>query len=295
MSQYAKYQTYMWCTTNYLARIESLVALAQDLFQNTPSNERLELLASLLPTSDHWEASLKPFLDIAQKRSCSITSPLGGLVYLLERHDSHQFEGGLSYDQNRLTLAFRLSYYVTKILTAFKAEFSQVSRESTYLYLPLAIQLIDDELNDEGSVGILSSENYEARSDAREIVSDARLLFGDLAHITKMRDVGTPGFVGFWQNILNDLNGNGPKIYRLAEACARVLSERDAFIDTSAAEKYLQSAIRASGPSNPFILAATIDAYKGSIQGTAAAQNLCNQLVADLTGLGDMNEHDGKS
>lgn len=269
--------------------------MAQDILKSVPSNERLELLGSLLPTCGQWEASLKPFLDLPQKRSRSITSPLGGLVYLLEPGVFNQLQSGLSYDQSQLTLAYRLSYYVIKILAAHNTDYSQISsRESTFLYLPLAIQLIDDELNDEGSVGILSSENYEARNGARDIVSDGRLLFSDLAQKTEVDGNKSPGFVKFWQNMLSELNGNGPRVYRLSEACARIVSERETFGTTSSAEESLQAAIRASGPSNPFALGTTIDAYKWSIQGTSAAEGLCNRLVADLTGLGDMNEPDGK-
>ncbi|KAM5483810.1 hypothetical protein McanCB56680_002912 [Microsporum canis] len=270
--------------------VDSLVTIAREASNRTAANDISSLLPSLLPQESSWKGSLEQFLMIAPKQSCSIMSPLGGAVYILDSSHNLETLHTLPRDRDNLTLAFRITYYVTKVLHFIETrDIPLPFLENIFTYLPLAIQLIDDELSIEESTTILYIHTPEAKVIATEIVSEARVLMN--GWIQRSCTTDAPGeadarsFVSFWERNLCNIEGNGPRAYRFAENFARIISERDAIAPTPPAESKLQAAIRVPKHSNPFVLIATVVGYRDSIISTQIAGRLCNQLVADLTGL----------
>ncbi|KAK2870551.1 hypothetical protein FQN49_003105 [Arthroderma sp. PD_2] len=277
--------------------VDSLVTIVQELLHQASANDEPQLVLNLLPPQGAWEAALKPFLEVSPKHSCSITSPLGGAVYILDPLRSPEALHILQRDREKFSLAFRIAYYVTKILYSIDMEHIPLpSLETIFVYLPLAIQLIDDELSVDGSTTILYLHTPEARATAGEIVSEARKLMNGWIKKSftteTSREAEQRSFVSFWKKSVSKNEGSGPRAYRFAETFTRIVAERDALGPIPLADSALQAAIKSSGPSNPFILIAAVAGYRDSIIGTQTAGRLCNQLVADMTGLEDTDNTD---
>lgn len=163
----------------FLLRIDVLSDMAQDLLRNTGPTDLHPLLIDIFPAGALWKASLEPFLKLPIRLSTSITSPLGGTVNLLNNNLSTTAQQNLidvQRDSAGASSAFRLITYVVKILSLpnVLASLDAHQRESLFYYLPLALQLIDDDVSIEGSVGIIGLELSEDRDEALEIVNDGR-------------------------------------------------------------------------------------------------------------------------
>jgi hypothetical protein len=127
-----------------------------------------------------------------------------------------------------------------------------------------------------------------------DLVSEARLLIKDWIQIdTQHKQNGGADISTFWSNQFDSLRGDSPKAYRIAEALAKLMSERNSLGATSSPGSYLEQAKRAQGPSNPFHFACVISAFKDSISSTPFGTRLCNEWVADITGLDPNNEAEG--
>ncbi|KAL1960846.1 hypothetical protein VTO42DRAFT_5829 [Malbranchea cinnamomea] len=270
--------------------LDSLISISEELLLRTPSEARPSVLSQLLPTSEQWEKSLKSFLCIPPKRSSSLISPLAGTVYLVKTptpESTSSTLGSAPRDATHFSLAYRLAFYVTKLLSFSSIDHATEKLRSTlFYYLPLAIQLIDDDLNIEHSTGVMSFVTPEVRDECAELISEARLIMKNWLH-------EYPSFVDIWEQRLYKLTDDTPETYRVAEALVRTVSEKDALGKLSSAEASLQFAEQASGPGNPFLLPTVLAAYRNSIAGIPSSTKLCNRLIADLTGLDSLPEVDG--
>lgn len=274
--------------------LDSLVNLSKDLLSAKPAEVKAGLLSQLLPTKEQWEAALQPFLHIPPNASSSLISPIAGAVYLVDRQTSQPMasnQKSVDRDYNQFSLAFRLAYYTTKVLCANPLDglAAAQSRQGLFLYLPLAIQLIADDLNIANSTGVVTFDMSESRDECAELVSEARLI------LNGWLGEANSGFVDFWEERLHGLKDNTAEAYRTAEAFVRIVSEKDALGKLRSAESSLQFAEQTSGSLSPFILPATVAAYGNSIAGTAASVKLCNRLIADLTGLDALSDSEGLS
>ena len=199
-------------------------------------------------------------------------------------------QNSVDRDYNQCSLAYRLAYFVANMLIRIpQPDYleSKELRERLFLYLPLAIQLIDDDLNVEGSTGVVALDVPDIRDDCVNLVSEVRLIMKGWV------DEADSGLVKFWEDRLRDLRDDTAQTYRTAEVFTRIVSEKDSIGKLGSAESSFQLAEQMSGSSTPFILPTVLAAYRNSIAGAAASIRLCNRLIADLTGLDTLAENEG--
>lgn len=263
--------------------------MAQDLLQSTESADIHTLLVDILPSDDLWRTSLEPFLKLPIRLSTSITSPLGGVVNLLNNDLSATAQQDLldvHRDSAGSSSAYRLVAYVVKILSSpnVLASLNPNQRGSLFYHLPLALQLIDDDVSIEGSVGIIGLEFSEDREEALEIVSGGRSLmsqwirseirFSDNDHST------AEDLLALWEAKVGSLNDLSPESYRIGQAYAKVMSG----VDVTKTSDALTSLAREIRKYNPIRAAAEIAVWGPALSSSPSGTRLCNELIADGTG-----------
>lgn len=284
--------------TNSFDSVESLIAIVQEVLDQSSTDDSPKLLLSLLPRESSWKAALDPYFEVPPKRSCSIMSPLGGAVHIIDAPRNLDILRTLPRDRDGFPIAFRLAYYVTKLLTAVGIDAVPLPPlENVFTYFPLVIQLVDEELSIDESTAILYPLTSDTRTIATEIVSEARILMNGWIQKSCTADTayraGARSFISFWERIVYNFEGISPRAYRFAECFARIMAERDAIRPTPSADGKLKAAMETPGLSNPFVLIATIVGYRDSIIETQTVSKLCNQLVADMMGLKDTDNIGG--
>lgn len=218
---------------------------------------------------------------------------------MVERPKEKNKAISLPQDSSQLPLASRLILYVIKMLTSGTADVADPQLRSTlFLYLPLAVQLIEDDMSMEGSTGILPLDAFNARGDFVELVSRSRHYINQWIYSSKTGlssdDDAPTDALNFWQNQLEHVQGNNPKTFRLAEVYTKVMSERDSLGKVGFAESSFELAQKLNVPSNPFVMVAVITAFRTSLGNTPVITTLCNQMVAQATGLDEFGEVEGR-
>lgn len=275
-------------------RVESLINIAEDLLRNAAPEEKPQVAASIFPSQESWKSALEPFLGLPPRASTAITGVLGGVVYLVDRDlsgSSRQKLESVPRDSDRCSSAFRLTSYVTKILSSSKiVEFLRPEERNTlFYYLPLAIQLIDDDLSIEGCNGITGLEMPEEREEYLESVSQGRTLVNNWIRSESPLDSENGASLGatmatFWEQKLEALEDTSPESYRVGEAFVRIMSERDS-ASTSKSTDFLTNLSKQIRTSNAIRSAAWIAVLRPSLVSIPAGTRLCNELISDATGL----------
>jgi [phosphatase 2A protein]-leucine-carboxy methyltransferase len=276
--------------------VDSLVNLAEEVLLKTPPETRPQVFTRLLPSNDHWNHSLQAFMRIPPKLSSSLISPLGGTVYLVNRSAPEAGVDAEPRDSNNYTLAHRLALYVTRLLSQHSfTEIGKISHPRLFHNLPLVIQLIDDDLNQRDTTGILILDSSEVRDECAELVSCARRHINEWIHSAAnplaVRDSAT--VVPFWEHRMSELRTDAPKVYRIAEAFVKVVSEREAMGLFSTAEPSLMIAEQMPAATAPLVLPACLAAYKQTLIQSPSSTKLCNRLISDLTDLGNLPDYEG--
>ncbi|KAL2006708.1 hypothetical protein VTN00DRAFT_9376 [Thermoascus crustaceus] len=279
--------------------VESLINIAKDLIRNAAPEEKPQVAASVFPSQESWKSAMEPFLGLPPRASTAITGVLGGVVYLVDRGlsgSSRQKLESVPRDSDRCSSAFRLTSYVTKILSSSKiVEFLRPEERNTlFYYLPLAIQLIDDDLSIEGCNGITGLEMPEEREEYLEIVSQGRTLVNNWIRSESPLDSENGASLGatmaaFWEQKLEALEDTSPESYRVGEAFIRIMSERDS-LSMSNSTDFLTNLSKQIRTSNAVRSAAWIAVLRPSLVSIPAGTRLCNELISDATGLDPKNK-----
>lgn len=268
-----------------IRRVDVLVNIAEDLLRNAKAQELHDLANSVIPGCEMWRQSLEPFFGLPPRPSTAITSPLGGIVHLVNSKLSDSFWEkleGVSRDSNRASSAFRLTSYATRVL-AIPNVFESLDigqRETLFYYFPLAVQLIDDDLSIEGSIGITGLELSEDREEYMDIVNKGRSVINNWAQGAKDKDLASDALSTFWERTIETISDTSPESYRLGEVFAKIMPEvaahksRDAFMQLA----------REIRKMNPVRAAATLAVWGPEMVSNPAGTRLCNELVAEVTG-----------
>ncbi|OKL63677.1 hypothetical protein UA08_00924 [Talaromyces atroroseus] len=269
--------------------IDVLSDMAQDLFRNTKPADLHSLLIDIFPSDGLWKESLGPFLELPIRLSTSITSPLGGAVNLLSNDLSSTAQQDLTNvqrDSVGASSAFRLATYVVKILSLpnVLVSLNAQQRESLFYYLPLALQLIDDDVGIEASIGIVGLELSEDRDEALEVVSDGRSIISQWTHSdTRLSDNGRTiqeDLLGLWELRVGALDDLSPESYRIGQAYVKIISGVDATKGSDA----LTGLAREIRKYNPIRAASELAVWGPSLSLSPSGTRLCNELIADVTG-----------
>ncbi|KAF9890319.1 hypothetical protein FE257_005985 [Aspergillus nanangensis] len=272
--------------------IESLLDIAEELIHSKPEDLK-RIAKDILPSRQSWETALLPFLELPPRSSTSITSPLGGIVHLLDRKLSDNFwnrHENIPRDSSRCSSAFRLTFFTVKILSGFDASgyLGPEELETLYYNLPLAVQLVDDDLSIENCNGITGLEVAEQREDYMEIVYEGRKVISGWAQSTE----ALPSTViSFWESKLETLGGVSPADFRVGEAFVKIMQSGDLSVKPKSPEEIVQLC-RDVRTANPIRSASWMTVLKDSVVSNPAGTRLCNELVADSTGLKPQDDND---
>ncbi|KAL4895806.1 hypothetical protein BDV59DRAFT_173180 [Aspergillus ambiguus] len=272
--------------------ITSLLNIAEDLLHNAKPDEIGRIAKDILPTRQVWDQALQPFLEMPLRSSISITSPLGGIVSLTDRQISDEFQKryeNISRDSSRCSSAFRLSYYAIKLLSLFdiSGQMDPEDLETLILNLPLAVQLIDDDLSIENSNGISGIELPEQREDYIDLVNEGRKVINKW---TQSKDAISTTVVSLWESKLESLSGTSPVDYRVGEAFVKVLQSGD-MAGVSKSSEEITKLCKDVRTANTVRSASSLLVFKPQVLSNPAGTRLCNELIADSTGLKPQDEN----
>lgn len=265
-----------------------LSGMAQDLIQNTEAQDLGSLLADIFPSYDLWEKSTEQFSRLSIRYSTSITSPLGGAVYLV---NNDSFMTGrpdldaIRRDSDGASSAFRLTTYVVKILSSADVleSLHAKQREGLFYHLPLALQLMDDDASIEGSIGLNGPRLREDNDEILETVSEGRSTIRQWIHLDTRLDNGrsiSEDFLALWDQKVAVLDNTSPESYRIGQAYAKIKSE----VDITKSSDALTALAREVRKYNPIRAAAELAVWGPVLAATSSGTRLCNELIADATG-----------
>lgn len=273
-----------------------MVSIAEEIFDAAQTRGHLQLL---LPSRSQWQLALAPFMRIPPLKTEAINNSLKGIVYLVENLTDARPEQ-VSRDLEGFTSAFRFAFYITKLflskdLSALqKADPERLS--SLFIYFPLAVHLINCDLNIEESKGMLELDSPEIKAEAADLVADAfKLINSWSATSVPLTDNTESTIHDFWNKKLELLEGKSPEAYYLSETFICVLGEQQFTGIKDAMESHIRTAKELDSDSNPFVLSSVLATYKDQISQSPTGTRLCNDLVSDITELDSDEMSTGKA
>ncbi|KAL5364697.1 hypothetical protein BJX96DRAFT_168501 [Aspergillus floccosus] len=272
--------------------IASLLDIAEDLLNSAQTDEIGRIAKDILPGRQSWEKALQPFLELPPRPSTSITSPLGGTVYLADRQTSDGFRKlyeSIPRDSSRCSSAFRLAYFTVRLLSSFDVtrHLGAEELETLFYSLPLVVQLIDDDLSIENSNGITGAELPEQREDYMDLVNEGRKV---ISGWTQSRETNFATVLSLWETKLETLSSSSPVDYRVGEAFVKVLQSGDMAGLSKSAEE-IAKLCKDVRTANAIRSASSLLVFKPQVLSNPAGTRLCNELIADSTGLKPQDEN----
>ncbi|KAL4914937.1 hypothetical protein BDW62DRAFT_189604 [Aspergillus aurantiobrunneus] len=273
--------------------IESLLDIAEELLRNSQSENTSQLARDVLPSRKTWEEALKPFLELPPRSSTAITSPLSGVVHLVNRELSESFSiryENIARDSSQCSAAFRLTHFTARILRSFDftEHLDMEGLEVLFSNMPLAVQLIEDDLDIERYNHIAGPLTHEQREEYRDIVNDARKIIRDWSSSTQ-QVVSTEGTIAsslasVWKTRIEQLDDTSPAAYRVGEAFTKVMADIDPS-DISYSSEAIGQLCKEIRTANPIRSAGWVAILRRYILSNPAGTRVCNEFVADSTGL----------
>ncbi|KAL3468044.1 hypothetical protein BJX64DRAFT_83512 [Aspergillus heterothallicus] len=273
--------------------IESLLSIAEELLRGSKPEDVAQVARDILPSQLMWEEALGPFLELPPRLSTSITSSLAGTVHLVDRKLSETFSQryeNIARDSGYLSAAFRLAYFTVRALSSFDitGHIGMEAFEVLFFNLPLVVQLIEDDLVMERYNYIAGSVTQEQREEYKSIISDARRIIkgwsSSTQHVPSTGATISAAIVSAWENRLEQLKGTSPADYRIGQAFVEVMKGVDPSAIALSSEAIGQLC-RGMRSDNVIRSAARVAVLRRSILSNPAGIRVCNEFVADSTGL----------
>lgn len=273
------------------ARIDSLLAIAEELITGLGKKEATYTLKDILPSSSTWETAIAPFLQLPPRPSTAITSPLAGVVHLVQRELSDSFQNmrlSIARDSSHGSSAFRLASFTIRILSSahLTQHMDKDDLETLFYFVPLAVQLIDDDLSIENSNGIAGWDQADQREEYLEIVFKGRGVIANWLN-AKEPAVHAPGvtisssLLSFWESKLEGLGGTSPLDYRIGEAFVKIMGS----VESSKSSDLVAAICREARTANAIRTASWFSVLRSSILSNPVGNRICNELVAESSGL----------
>ncbi|KAL5374934.1 hypothetical protein PMIN06_008724 [Paraphaeosphaeria minitans] len=270
--------------------VETLVELAKQLVKPGSSWEDV---AGVFPSTDDWDAALAPFLDAAPKTSLAIANPLGGAVYLVQPGEGKPMKN-ISRDADGYSAAYRITQYVTRLFKdtdVFNIEnVPSDIRDGFVRNIALTIQLADDNLGLAGANGLWVEYNTDVEADAISFMADAQHFVNqELRNMKAKRGSESSDFLLNWAlSLLSKIDSEAsPRSYYSARTYSILISdalEIYGLRNTETAK--LQDTLKTVRRSKEiFPLIGLLNSFKEQFAASKSCERMCNELVADLTGL----------
>jgi hypothetical protein len=265
--------------------VETLVDLAK---QSVESGQGWDVLQNVFPSVQNWDSALAPFLRTAPKSSLAITNPLGGAVYLVEPDKAPGEANKVSQDADGYSAAYRMTQYVTRLLKEqdmFPVDTLPADVMAAYLRnIALTVQLADDNLGLARANGLWVDYNIDIETDAMTFIADAQTF------ITQelQRRSSAESLLSWATSLLEEIEpSTTAHAYYVARTNSVIIA--DVFEMTgwrNAQTPELQAMLKAMrGKKAIMPLLAFLNALKEPLAASKSCERMCNEIIADLTGL----------
>jgi hypothetical protein len=270
-----------------------LLDIGEELLRSCEPENLSQVARDVLPSRKIWQEALGPFLDLPPRSSTAITSPLSGVVHLVNcdvpESLSKRFED-IKRDSNQCSSAFRLTHFTVRMMSLFDFNelLDQESLEVLFSNLPLAVQLVEDDLDIERYNHIAEPLTHELREEYRDIVNEARKIIcswrSSNQHVHSTEVTIASALASVWKAKLEGLDDTSPAAYRVGEAFAKLMNDMDpsAMDYSSEAVGHLCKELRTG---NAIRSASWVAVLRRSMLSNPAGIRVCNEFVADSTGL----------
>ena len=245
---------------------------------------------------------MAPFIDLPPRPSTAVTSPLAGVVHLIQRELSDSLQNlrlSIARDSAHGSSAFRLASFTIRILSSanLTQHMDNEDLETLFYFVPLVVQLIDDDLSIENSNGIAGWEQADQREEYLEVVFKGRGIIADWLK-SKESAIHAPdvtissSLLSFWESKLEGLNGTSPLEYRIGEAFVKIMGS----VESSKSSDHVAKICREARTANAIRSASWFSVLRSSILSNPVGNRICNELVAESSGLKPQSSSpDGKS
>ncbi|KAF2821605.1 RING zinc finger protein-like protein [Ophiobolus disseminans] len=274
--------------------VETLVDLAK---QSVKTGQDWKMLKNVLPSVDDWDLALAPFLSTAPKSSLAITNPLGGAVYLVDQNLAPS--KSTSRDADGYSAAYRTTQYVTKLLKESDLfPINSIPLEIREVYLrniALTIQLADDNVGLSGANGLWAVYNADTESDAITLISDAQqFVTQELRRLSSLLlSTSDEALLSWATDLLGRVEATpSAGAYYAARAYSVLIVDAvDMAGWRTAQNPQLQEALKAMRKTKAiFPLLGFLNALADPLTASKSCERMCNEIIADLTGLDKPND-----
>ncbi|KAF2850280.1 RING zinc finger protein-like protein [Plenodomus tracheiphilus IPT5] len=272
--------------------VETLVDLAK---QSLKSGSGWDDMSKVFLSLEDWNTALKPFVSALPKSSLAIANPLGGGVYLVESGTPAAEIKKLSRDADGYSAAYRIAQYVTRVFKnpdLFPIEKLPEDTKAAYLHnIATTLQLADDNLGLAGANGLWAEYNQDVEADAMTFISDAQpFVTQQLKQLAATWSEGsTESTLLFWavKLLSRDKPDTPAEAYYDARVYSSLVSSAIEIAGWKAAHtaqlKDILGSIRKTKA--VFSLLGFLNAFRDPLAASKACERMCNEIVADLTGL----------
>lgn len=265
--------------------ISSLIEIAQEFLKNTDASNTD--IASIFPTSSHWEKALLPFLRLPPPPGLALITSLRGCAHLVDRSRPKPTSGP-ARDMETFSVALRLALFVTKLFEIVStSQLPDEQLQALYHYYPLVLQLADDKLNIEGANALWVHSNDEIIQEISEATSRGRRLVNSWTAVDQSGEESSenPSVVSLWAANLQNITDTSPHSFHVARATVTVLSE--ASESNVSRHQAVWDRLLAEVKKSPSVLqsAAALITCQDLLDGSARGTKLSNELVANAMDL----------
>jgi hypothetical protein len=268
--------------------VETLVDLAK---QSIKAGQSWEAVQDVFPKVQDWDSVLNPFLVSPPKSALAITNPLGGAVYLIDQSGPNPQK--LSRDADGYCAAYRVTQYVTRLLiNTDLVSIDNVPAEIRDAYLrnvAITVQLADDNLGLAGSNGLWTDYSLDVESEAMTFISDAQTFVRqELKRLTSTWSEEEALPLKWATGLLGRVDAStSAQAYYTARAYSALVADALEMTGWRNSQTVsLQDALKSTRKTKAIMpLLAHLNAFKEPLSASKSCERMCNELIADLTGL----------
>ncbi|RMZ66379.1 ring zinc finger [Pyrenophora seminiperda CCB06] len=272
--------------------VETLVDLAK---QSVKTGSDWNEISKVFPSLNDWNIALEPFLNVPPRSSLAITNALGGAVYLVKSAQPPQHAKNIPQDADGYSTAYRISQYVIRLFKTpelFRIDnVPHELRDACLRNIAVAIQLANDNLGLAGSNGFWSHYDTYVEADAMSFLSDAQAFvtqeLKDLA-ITWGSNNADASLLTWADKLISDIDADATSVaYYNARTYSVLLTEAVEISGWKNAQTgQIQEMLKTTRKTkNTFQVLALINAFSEPLSESKACDRMCNEIIADLTGL----------
>lgn len=274
-----------------------LVSTLADIAKKLKSRKRNQTSPFLLDVNS-WRKSLEPFLNIPPPMSSCITSPLRGAVLLVEQSQTE--EPIIPYDDQKWSVPFRIAVYTVEVLEQMEFTSEDLLGDNFSLILEL-LTLTTIIANENISFGV-SRLGPNDEFELTKFVSDSFKLISKvvesmpqgLENSESLHLSASSDSVNICVQHLYDASDNrSASAYRHALACNHLTNE---LIERRRISRPFEEisnkimSLRKSAKVSPFRAISYLSEYHSFLGKSQLAIRWYNEMMADLTGPGALND-----